>query len=153
MMQKYKEFSPTAFDSKANYLGDSLEDQQDWLIVLGQNRDSDLVSECNFTLALELLGNENENVQVHRFGHWACGWYEVILVRPDTNEHTIAENIRKNLDDYPILDDDVYSDLLCERVSDYIESMSDWEKQAYIDDVPEIENENDIWDYLFENWD
>jgi len=44
-------------------------------------------------------------VEVHRFGHWACGWFEIILVRPDTNAAKTAEEIEAALADYPILDE------------------------------------------------
>jgi len=36
-------------------------------------------------------------VEVHRFGHWACGWFEIILVRPGTNAAKKAEEIEARL--------------------------------------------------------
>ena len=53
---------------------EGLENKWDWLILpTTRNRDSDLLSESNFTVALRELGGEGDKVEVHRMGHWACG--------------------------------------------------------------------------------
>lgn len=96
---KYSEFRPTAFDH--HY---SIEDREDWLVVpVHQNRDSGILSVSNFAAAIQLLGGESETVEVHRFGHWANGWFEIILVHPDRVAD--VETISNKLEDYPILDE------------------------------------------------
>lgn len=111
-MQTYKEFQPTAFDSKSNFVvwdSESIENIQDWLVCpTTRNRDSSCLDESNFDAALELLGGEGDKVQVHRFGHWACGWYELIVVHPDLR--TELESIEKRLDGYPVLNEDDFSE-------------------------------------------
>lgn len=104
-MERYENFSPTPFDSK----GLNLHDQQDWLVLLGRNRDSDHLTNSNFECALEQLGGEGEDVEVHRFGHWAVGWLEIIIVRPGTEAERIAEEIERGLENYPVLDEEDYS--------------------------------------------
>lgn len=102
-METYSEFQPTGFDPS----GIGLEDQQDWLVVpVARNRDSDCLAESNFACALKDLGGEGEDVQVHRFGHWANGWFEIIIVRPGSDAEKKAEEIESALADYPVLDDD-----------------------------------------------
>lgn len=100
---------PTAFDSRSNYSGP---DMSEWCQGPGHNRDSDILAQSNFDTALEMLGGEREGiVEVHRFGHWACGWYEVILVNPnDSKTIQTLFDIHKSLENYPVLDDSDYSE-------------------------------------------
>ena len=98
---------PSAFDSFANYAGQT--DFAGWDCLLTRNRDSDVLTECNFAVALERLGGEGDDVQVYRFGHWACGWWEALAVRQGTAAHARATEIAERLADYPVLDDDAYS--------------------------------------------
>jgi hypothetical protein len=103
-MQPYREFQPTGFDPKGAFLED---ERQDWLVLpTGRNRDSGPYSLSNFDTALEMLGGESETVEVHRFGHWGPGWYEIIIVKPDTPAHDKALEIERSLKDYPILDEE-----------------------------------------------
>jgi len=124
-MQRYRDYAPTGFDT----VGAFLPDQGNWIVVpVGQNRDSNYLEESNFQTALDMLGEESDTVQVHRFGHWACGWYEIIIVDPGDNDRAIiAAEIMCALADYPILDDMDYSEREWNRASEYWEqnSMSD----------------------------
>ena len=103
-MRTYSEHRPTAFDSHIE-----VEGRENWFVVLGRNRDSDCLTESNFAVALKMLGGESDTVEVHRFGHWACGWYELILVQPGTDAEKTARQIRDDLDGYPVLDEDDFS--------------------------------------------
>lgn len=99
-MQTYRDFRPTKFDSHI-----PLEDREDWLVVpVARNRDSEPYEESNFAAALKTLGGESDNVEVHRFGHWANGWFEIILASPTLA--TEVQDIQDSLDNYPILDED-----------------------------------------------
>lgn len=101
-MQKYSEYTPTAYDTR----GLALDERQDWL-VLGviRTRDSDCLDESNFATALQMLGGESDTVEVHRFGHWGPGWYEIILIAPDSAAETIGAEVEERLDSYSILND------------------------------------------------
>ncbi len=104
-------------DSFDNYSGPSL---GDLIVVVGRNRDSEILEESNFDCALEMLGSESEKVKVERFGHWGCGWFELILVDPKSTKHVeIAYNITKALKEYPVLDESDYSDREHEYHSEY----------------------------------
>lgn len=107
-MKLYKDFQPTSFnplESNANIVG------LDWLVIdVMQTRDSGALFVSNFTTALKLLGGESDDVVVHRFGHWAVGWFEIITINPNaTDKVAIANKIEQDLLDYPILDEDEYS--------------------------------------------
>lgn len=107
-MKTYAEFRPTGHDCK----GLGLDDRQDWLVVpCPRNRDSDCLQESNFRSALRMLGGESDTVERYSFGHWACGWFEIILVQPGTDSERIATEIETSLEHYPVLDENDWSDL------------------------------------------
>jgi hypothetical protein len=104
-MNSYRNFTPTNFDSNIDI------DRAAWLVVpVGQNRDSGSFDQSNFETALAMLGGESETVEVHRFGHWANGWFEIIIVKPNSKSETIGNEIETSLEDYPLLDDDDHSE-------------------------------------------
>lgn len=125
-MQTYSEYAPTPFDPK----GLNLDDQQDWLVVpVGQNRDSEALAQSNFAAAVAMLEEvepedaEEPNYEVCSFGHWACGWIEIIIVRPGSKAQEVAEEIEKSLEDYPVLDEDDHSQREWEE---WEESWNNW---------------------------
>lgn len=109
-MEKYKNFQPTRFDSKGlsgEYHGIS----EFWVAPCSQHRDSECLDRANFDGLLKALGGESKSVQVHRFGHWANGWFELILISPKAIKKVkIAEEIEQGLENYPVVDDDLYSE-------------------------------------------
>lgn len=120
-MQKYSEFQPTVFDRKGAFL----RYQQDWLVVpVSQTRDSGCLERSNFQVAIEMLGGESEAVEVNRFGHWGPGWFEIIIVDPSSDKVRIVEQIESSLADYPVLDDEHFSNLEHETAHETWEQMS-----------------------------
>lgn len=119
-MERYKDYAPTAFDSK----GLGLPDQGDWYVVpVIRTRDSGPLEESNFQSALEMLGGESENVEVHRFGHWGPGWFEIILVDHDSKQAGIADDVERKLEDYPVLDDQDHAE---REYDDACEAWDSW---------------------------
>lgn len=108
-------------DSNQNYIGSHDEPWCDFVVLLGQNRDSDIATQSNFTSALEMLGGESKHVHVERFGHWGCGWFELLLVNPKHKKSiTKAFEIHKGLEEYGLVDEDDYS----ERQSAYFSEFA-----------------------------
>ncbi len=106
-MRKYKDFQPTGFDPKG--LNADSTGIGEYYVVLGRNRDSNVLAESNFAHALREIGGEDgEHVQVHRFGHWANGWFDLILV--DDTKLEAAEEIQNAIEDYCVLDDADFSE-------------------------------------------
>jgi hypothetical protein len=130
-MQTYREYSPTSFDTK----GLLLPDQQDWFVVIGRNRDSGHLDNSNFDSALASMGGESDDVEIHNFGHWACGWLEIIIVRPNTDASRTAEEIRERLENYPVLDEHDYCEREYEAAAEYWDSMSPRAKVRYAMDA------------------
>jgi len=120
-MQRYKDYAPTGFDSK----GLNLPGQQNWLVVpVGLTRDSGSFEESNFEAAIELLDGESDTVEVHRFGHWACGWFEIIIVDPKSKQADKAKGIETALENYPLLDEESYCLKQHEATAEYWDFMS-----------------------------
>jgi len=99
--------NPSGWDSFSNYAGEIPE--ADWLCVMTRNRDSDCLTESNWRTALKLLGGESESVQIDRFGHWACGWWESLSVKDGSKAHLVAIGINQRIQSYPVLDEDDFS--------------------------------------------
>jgi len=103
LLEPYGDFRPTAFDCA----GLALPDQQQWYKApVSRTRDSGALDESNFETCLAACGGESDDCEVHRFGHWACGWFEIIIVRPGSDACLEAEKCAASLADYPVLDDD-----------------------------------------------
>lgn len=124
MAQLYKNFAPTGLDSS----GLGLDDRQEWIVCpCSRTRDSGALAESNFANALEILGGESDTVEVHRFGHWGPGWFEVILVDP-AREREVDE-IEGALSDYPVLND---NDLSEREYEGALESWDGWACRDFI---------------------
>lgn len=136
-MQTYAEFRPTGFDPKG--LNADTHGIGAFLVMpCGQNRDSSALERSNFRSALKALGDESDSVQVHRFGHWACGWFEVILVDPsDAAALQTATEIADALEGYPVVSDDDFSEL------EYEEAIDRWAHMSVRERVDMIGGAND----------
>jgi hypothetical protein len=109
-------------DSFSNYGGPTDEPWADYVVLISRSRDSEILDESNFEVALERLGGESKDVVVANFGHWGCGWFELILVNPKSPKIKKAFEIYQALESYPVLDDGDYFDRESESYSDYAES-------------------------------
>ncbi len=110
-MQRFKDFNPSDWDSKDNYIawGDDTY-LQEWYVAGIKTRDAKILEESNYEMTLQESGGESDNVEVQGFGHSVCGHYDLILVKPDTNQAKILERILETLENYPVLDESNYSE-------------------------------------------
>ena len=100
--------NPSGLDSYSNYIGERPSDSL--LVVLTRSRDSDTLAESNWQVALDRLGGESDTVEIHRFGHWACGWWEALSVRKGSKAEAEATEIESELAEYPVLNEDHWSE-------------------------------------------
>lgn len=102
----------------------------------GQHRGSDALTRSNFTCALNALGGESDTVQVVRESHWAVGWVEWIAIHQDDDKALeIADQLVERIENYPVLDEEHYSDLEWNEAADYWESLSPRDKvQMFLDE-------------------
>lgn len=126
-MQTYKDFRPSSFDTHINFD----DDRENWLVgPCSHNRDSDYGTEANWKAFLQIMWEarevnaEESDYEEHRFGHWANGWFEIVLIRPGSRAETKALEVEKRLENYPILDEDLYSSMEDEEIYLYWKTMS-----------------------------
>lgn len=102
-----------------NYCG---EDYSDYFVGPSRHRDSQPLEESNFEAALERLGGETKrNVIVARSSHWAVGWVEQILVHKSAKAKLkILAEIKRDLEEYPVLDDDDFYSREREALDEYV---------------------------------
>lgn len=126
-------------DSYRNYIG---KDYSDYTILYVKHRDSDIVTKSNYEAikrkfkftdgSLELsdvLNMELTCIEV-RTSHWAVGYIDTLLIRNDAvNELALAEEIHKALDDYPLLDEELYSEMEEEEYGKESVYVSLWESK------------------------
>lgn len=105
-------------DSAENYIGETV----DGYIVLAQTRDSDTLTRSNWAVGRERI----PDADIHRFGHWACGWVEHLIVPTNAPDELLiaAAQIVDDLEDYPVLSDDHFSNLEYEEACEFWESSS-----------------------------
>ena len=116
------------WERASNYMGDDL---SDCYMVIGHSRDSGLVAESNWEVALDRLFEktddgaviETDDIFIGRFGHWALGWIEGVLVRETADEETLdkCNELYLSLMRYAVLDDDHF----CQKESAYAQEL--WE--------------------------
>jgi hypothetical protein len=131
MKTRYEQMTAGGIDGYNNFTGDDSA-YRNWLGVAGRSRDSGCLEESNFATTLKRLGGEGENVRVERFGHWAVGWIEEIYVRPGTNEATEAQKIHDELEEYPVLDEEDWSNRESEEANRVWADFSNRERVRYI---------------------
>lgn len=91
---------------------------------VGQSRDSDALERSNFTCMLKALGGESDTVLLIRESHWAVGWVEWIAIHEsDGATLRVADEIRAALDDYPVVDEDHFSELEFNEMLDWWAGM------------------------------
>lgn len=125
------------------------EDRDAWLIApCGQNRDSDSLTRSNFAVQLAELErleaaaqSANEDAEyidlyeLHSFNHWACGWVEIVIVRPGTAAAEYAAELAESLEDYPVADEEHFSQLETD------EAAESWERYGASDFKRDIQRE------------
>ncbi len=109
-----------------SYELDDFEGQEDWLVLPttigtpyggGDNRGEEL-DKSNYKAALDLLGGESDTVHTSH----AAG-LDIIIVKPGSAAETIAVDIEDNLVNYPILDEEDWSE---RETAFYYEEWKDW---------------------------
>lgn len=123
-MTRYGDWAPTGVD----VAGLGLEDRQDWIVCpVMVTRDTPRgLTTSNFRAILDMLGGESETVEVHRFGHWGPGWLEIILAAPEHAEY--VEEIRRGLDDYPVIDESLMAE---EEAEEEAEAWESWGRRDF----------------------
>ena len=136
-MQTYKDYKPTEFDSAGAFLPE----RREWLVVpVGRNRDSTILDLSNWQAVEKTLADkakpeeETDCWEIHRFGHWACGWFEIFIIKPDSPAYRAAEDIARALENYPVLNEEDYGE---REYTATMENIADALRSFDIENEPE----------------
>ncbi len=157
-MITYNKFRPTGMDPK----GLGLPDRQDWLVLpCTQSRGSGPYAKSNFIVAQRILKKDKAEFEVHRFGHWGDGWFELILVHPSFAQS--VDEIEGCLEQNAFLDDSDASQRQYEAAETIWQSLSLKERievclkfKAHImasrrKELPNVDRFSEMEDYLVGN--
>lgn len=87
-------------------------DREGWLIALSVHRDSDTVERSNWRVIVPAMQHEYpDDTAVECMNHWAVGWIDYLLVRPDSSVAERAQEWAARLAGYPLADEEDYSEL------------------------------------------
>lgn len=112
-MQRYKDWAPGPGDIKGKGIHhlDNPYMFNEWLVApLIRTRDCGHLSQSNWDYVIKLLeGPEDEDYddyEVMSWNHWACGWFDMIVVKQGTRAHVLMNKVETSLESYPALDED-----------------------------------------------
>jgi hypothetical protein len=82
----------------------------DYFNAGGRHRDSDCLEESNFAAIVRAVGGESDTVRIVRESHWAVGWVEWLAIHnSDAAALRAADDCRRRLESYPVLDEGDFS--------------------------------------------
>jgi hypothetical protein len=108
------------FESFCWHRSYDIEDAENWAIIYSSNRDSGLLAQSNESAINQMLDKFTEgddpDLVFESHSHWACGHVDGFSVRVYGTDGTISDAFRElcriqtALEDYPVLDEDDYSE-------------------------------------------
>lgn len=126
----------------------------DWIVgPVGVHRESALYERANWeavTREFAKLDPEGLDYEVIRFGHYAVGWVDELIRRPDTAIARAAERIREGLEQYPIVDEDVLSELEMEDLDENLPNIMHDLRGEIADELAREDYPEDYGDLLHE---
>ena len=136
--------------------GRGVDDIDNWCIYYTYHRDSGFVDQSNAKAIKKILQpylEEGEDIYEEHHTHWAVGWIDGYSIRVYENGNitevfTRFYEILKNLDNYPILDEEDYFNSEYEATLDNIVDAAWKLKKEY--DLPECWNV-EVYQYLSEH--
>jgi len=104
-------------------------------VELGTHRDADALTRSNYATLENRLravdGNE-DTWHEESSSHWGVGWTANVAVKPGTNAETVLRAAVVQLETYPVLDEEHFSDLEFGEASEYWDSLSIQSRADYL---------------------
>jgi hypothetical protein len=142
----YSEFAPTGFDRHINIDDDDGDSREDWIVApVGIDRDTACaITLSNWQCCIDDLESSDIEYEIHRFGHWANGWFEILLIKPTERGAAWIYDTERAIADYPILDEMKLSELEHDHESEAFDNWAESELNGAIESALDIE----LSDYL-----
>ncbi len=126
-----------------------------WAFVFDVHRDSDRLERSNWeVISKDLLKKHPKTVEITNCGHWLVGWVDHLTIKMvDKNGRITRAGIDvldwlEKLDQYPIADEDHYSNL--EYTENYDNALQSIKDETYRVDL--ADNLPDNWHGLVYEW-
>ena len=146
MIVLFKDYAPSGWDGKLGGSGSNVmfwdreraNSLMNWIVapVINTRDTSDgSLQKSNWeTLKKWLKKNspEGRGWSIESFGHWACGYYEIIIAKPGTKAYKIVEKASEKMEDYPALDDFDWSNCEYEAAEECWTHLSIKDRMYYI---------------------
>lgn len=104
---RYEGFRPTPFDPHIR-----CDLNHFWIAPVSLNRDSGCLETSNWEVVTKDILSKaiHGETEVHRFGHWACGWFELLLIHPnDDAALECADEWSASLSQNPVANEEYFS--------------------------------------------
>ena len=99
-----------------------------WEIVYTITRDASILDRANWDAVLRMLNNAGTGWAIETSGHWAVGHIQFIVVDPAGEYRDLPEQVRADLEAYPVLDEELYSDMETEATLELWDAMPMWQR-------------------------
>jgi hypothetical protein len=84
----------------------------DYFVLLSHHRNSGILQESNWIASKKILDEKNCDYEVFGCSHWLVGWVESIIIHQSEIESIdIANDIYDSIKEYPILDEELFSNM------------------------------------------
>jgi hypothetical protein len=104
-----------------------------------EHRDSDALSRSNAAVIRDRIHpwiEDGKDGIIGRESHWACGWIETLYVRRDSDAGRVLEQIGEDLEQYPVLDEDLWSRMEHDDCAEVWKNcMDEKERASYLRDA------------------
>lgn len=124
----YKLLEQNKFGNPDSYAGHRPSDDY---VIVNRHRDSGHLSESNFECISDHLKQKfpdlwSDKIYIFRAGHWACGWIEYLIIEHDSPTAVLeeCEEILESLADYPVFNEDNFSEREWNAAQEYWKSLS-----------------------------
>ena len=110
----------------------------DWIMLYMTTRDSSILDQSNLEYLKKEFGYPNQDVDIERASCSLFGYRDYFIVNPENTEFVKkAENILKRLEDYPVLSDDLYSEM---EYDEFLECLDIAERELSLsyEGIPEL---------------
>lgn len=132
-MSTYTHWAPTVMDRSGAFMEPN-DPRLNWIVAISNTpKIATILDQLNYDIFLEEMEKcrtRTETFEEQYIGHWATD-IEIILVNPNSKAGRKAKELIQSLEDYPLLDEDRYSEKRWEAICDFWEEMDMSERMEY----------------------
>jgi hypothetical protein len=111
-----------ACGTRDNYMGKDMREY--YVFPISHTRDSGLLTNHNFNYCWNQLKKKaRAGTGIYLFNHWACGWFELILINKNNSMAILlADDLISDYDNYPLFAENEYQEKEYKYISEQWEN-------------------------------